>query len=387
VFRIKKSDWFAFVQGKMTQSLQIGPWFLLVCSILFSFYPHPAFSAGTLDLKREDPVTSNLRAPTAVALDANENIYVSESSANRVLVYDSKGGYVRILTGLDKPLGVAVDGNGRIYVCNAGRKNVEVYDSGASFIFKLGSGNGEFSLPVAIALGNSGTIHVVDAKKDVVKVYRPDGTFAFSFGASGNEDGNFNFPTAISIDEATGEIVVSDLQRTQSGVQGARIQVFDANGAFRRKFGSFGQGEGLLIKPLGTAVDASGRIYVADAYQNIVHVFDTNGIYQKTIYDLVHPLRTPLGIAVGRKSGKLYVASMNTSTVEVYGAGTSDVGGQGSLTFSSSGGGACTVAGNPSDNAASPAGCLLPLIALLLYLYVRNRTGTKRQADLRMKKQ
>lgn len=369
----------AYISGKFA-GLSRGkalPLFHLICFFFLAFIACPASFASIDNLVRENSIASNLAAPSAIALDTGGGIYVSESGKNRILIFTSGGVYLSQLTGLDKPLGIVVDNTGRIYVCNAGRKNVEVYGSGLNLLFRLGAGNGEFDLPVGVALGNSGNIYVVDAKACAVKVYLPNGTFSFSFGGSGNDDGKFNFPTSITVDSATEEVIVSDLQLTWTGVQGARIQIFDKNGAFRRKFGVFGQGEGLLWKPVGTAVDTNGRIYVSDAYQHIVEVFDSNGNYQKTVFDTNRPLRTPLGIAVNSSAGKLYVASLNSSTVEVYGSG--ETSGSGTLTFSGSGGGGggCSVAKHASGAAVSPLGFLLPFLVPVLYLLAGRRPGKK----------
>lgn len=338
-------------------------------------------SAEINEFTRGKPITSDVFAPTAVALDSDDNLYVTESSNNRLSIFNASGNFVKKLTGLKKPTGVFVDKGGKIYICNPGRKNVEIYDSGLHLLYKLGSGDGEFRFPAAVAVHRSGNIYVADAMGDTVKAYRPDGTFFFSFGGTGNDDGKFRFPTSIAIDEAAGEIIVSDLQTTSAGIQGARIQVFNEGGSFRRKVGSFGQGAGRLMKPLGTAVDNSSRIFVADAYQNIVHVFGSGGDYLKTIYDLKNPMRTPLGIAVSGKTGKLYVASLNTSTVEVYGSGTgngSDGGGTGSLSFSSSAsGGGCSVSGDPSGSTASPLGYLLPFLLLLAVWSMEKAAGIR----------
>ena len=343
----------------------------LVGLMLFHWvFPSP--SAAIDNLIRLSSIGSPLSAPTAVALDGSGGLYVTESGKNRLLVYNPSGVFLSELKGLDKPLGVAVDGVGRIYVCNSGRKNVEVYGSGLNLLLKLGAGDGEFILPVGVAIGNSGNIYVADAKACVVKVYRSDGVFLFSFGGSGNDDGKLNFPTSISIDPATEEVIVSDCQLTMTGIKGARIQVFDKNGSFRRKFGSFGQGEGLLMKPVGTAVDTNGKVYVSDAYQHIVEVYDVNGVYQKTVYDTARPMRTPMGIAIDRSAGKLYVASLNTSTVEVYGSGATGVG-SGTLTFSRAGGSGCSAARPSSGPSGSPSGFLFPLAALSIYLRFRGK--------------
>lgn len=355
-----------------SQASRFYPLHLLSFFLLLFLFSGSYVHAALDNLVRESSIVANLYAPTAVALDSSGGLYVTESGKNRLLVYSPSGVFLSELRGLDKPLGVAVDGVGRIYVCNSGRKNVEVYGGGLNLLFKVGSGNGEFILPVGVAIGNTGNIYVADAKACVVKVYRSDGVFLFSFGGAGNDDGKFNFPTSISIDPSTEDVIVSDCQMTMTGIKGARIQVFDKNGLFRRRFGSFGQGEGLLMKPVGTAVDTNGRVYVSDAYQHIVEVYDSSGVYQKTVYDTARPMRTPLGLAIDRSSGKLYVASLNTSTVEVYGSGVAGSG-SGTLTFSRAGGSGCSAARPSSGPSGSPSGFLFPLAALSIYLRFRGK--------------
>ncbi len=298
--------------------------------------------AGTLHavnmpvFERYQPITDTINAPTAVALDVSDNIYVTESSNNRLLVFSPTGRYLKLISGLDTPLGVAVSSDERVFITNAGRGNVEVYDSNSALLYKLGSGDGEFTHPVAIAVIGDGTAYVADSDEDMIKVYNPDGSFKFSFGTNGSEDSQFTYPTSISIDESLGEIVVSDLQVQQSKTgpyRGARIQFFDMDGNFKRSFGSYGVGGGKLVRPLGVDVDDEGRVYVADAYQNVVQVFDNNGVFLGTLSDFDYPLRTPLGLAFSRKSNRLFVASLNTFKVEVYGIGTH------AITVSSTGGG------------------------------------------------
>jgi len=160
-------------------------------------------------------------------------------------------------------------------------------------------------------------VYVADSKADTIKVYHPDGSYKFSFGSSGNADGQFHFPVSIAIDGLSAEIIITDLQISGTS-EGARIQVFDMNGNFKRSFGKYGDTYGTFTKPLGVTVDEQGRLYVSDAYQNVVHVFDNAGIFLGLIYDQDNPIRTPLGIALGAHSKRLFIASLRTSKMEVY---------------------------------------------------------------------
>ncbi|MBI4839219.1 MAG: hypothetical protein HY806_08810 [Nitrospirae bacterium] len=260
-------------------------------------------------------------APTALALDARENLYIVSSTQNSLNIYNHNGAYLASLLTLNKPISVAVDAGGRIFIGNAGANNVEVYDGNLNFLFKLGSGNGEFVTPAAITTDNTGNIYVADLKSNIIKIYNPDGSYKSSFGSTGSGDGQFQSPTSIAINEAAGEIIVSDLKviTTSQGItESARIQIFDMNGVFKRTFGSYGQGEGYLIRTMGVDVDGAGSIYVTDSYQNIAQVYDGNGVYLGSIYDEISPMRTPMGIAIG-KSNRLFIASLNAERVDVFG--------------------------------------------------------------------
>jgi hypothetical protein len=289
---------------------------LAICALLLL-----VISTGIVHAERQQPITVNLTAPKAVALDAGGNLYVVESATNRLHMFSAAGEYIRSYSKLDKPVSVALDGSGRIYVGNAGRGDVEVYDGTFSLLFKLGAGDGEFVLPAAIATDSSGRAYVADSKNDKIQVYNADGSFRFSFGASGSQSGRFHFPTSLAIDNAAQELYVTDLpqMQTRDGLaESARIQVFTLRGVFKRSFGTYGQGDGMLTRPTGVAVDGTGRVYITDSYQNVVEVFDNAGQFLTTLYDLANPMRNPLGIAVS-SGGRVFVASVNTGKVEVYG--------------------------------------------------------------------
>jgi sugar lactone lactonase YvrE len=285
-----------------------------------SLLAHTAFASVIPAYERLEPIKNNLSYPTAIALDTFENMYVTESIENKLRIFSQSGAYIKTLSGLSEPLGVAVDQQGRIFVGNKLSRNVEVYDSDLHFIFKLGSGDGEFSQPTAIAVYED-RIYVADSLEDVIKVYNPDGSFNFSFGHTGSEAGQFNFPISLAVNEISGELIVLDRQNIESWTgtgQGARVQIFDMDGLFKRSFGERGIGDGKLSKPAGVTVDSEGRIYVTDTYQQLVQVFDENGTFLTSLYNVDYQLRTPIGIIRG-DSNRLFIASLHTGSVEVYG--------------------------------------------------------------------
>jgi hypothetical protein len=76
-----------------------------------------------------------------------------------------------------------------------------------------------------------------------------------------------------------------------------------------------------MLIPKGVAVDSQYRIYVADSGQNLVHVFDRIGGYLGDIDDINNAMRIPLGIAIGA-SNRLFVASQQGPRIDIFGLDT-----------------------------------------------------------------
>ncbi len=212
-----------------------------------------------------------LRYPVRIASAAGTT-YVTDVQNNQVLGV-SGGTTTTALTGLDKPLGLAVAGD-MLYVGNAGRKDVEVYSlSQQKYLRSLG-GAGAFQMPNAIAVASDGTVVVADSKQNVVQVYSAAGAHLQTIGATGAANGQFNFPSAVAIDDT--RIVVGD--------QGNhRVQTFSRAGAFVGTFGSEVTGgksrddyKGKFTRIAGVAL-AGGNTYVLDSAHAYVQVLDAAG--------------------------------------------------------------------------------------------------------------
>ena len=130
--------------------------------------------------------------------------------------------------------------------------------------------------PADVYLNAKGDIYVTDALNAEVHCFGPDGAHRFSFGrkALPNEkeklpDGTFLLPFSLAVD-AQGDVYVTDVDRHD-------IQVFAADGTFRRRITvDTGQGKEPL-HPNGIAVLDDGRMIVTDAANHQVLFLDAAG--------------------------------------------------------------------------------------------------------------
>ena len=104
--------------------------------------------------------------------------------------------------------------------------------------------------------------------------------------SAGTADGQFNRPAGITIDPDLGKVYVSDTANN-------RIQVFDTDGNFIKKWGSLGTGNGQFARPDGIFFEQMEKaIYVADRQNHKIQVFDAEGrfVNQSAILDQIKQL-------------------------------------------------------------------------------------------------
>ncbi len=132
------------------------------------------------------------------------------------------------------------------------------------------------------------------------------------WGSEGSLDGQFKRPYGIAVDGA-GNVYVADAHNH-------RVQVFNINGQFLRKWSSEGTADGQFKIPQGIAVDGAGNVYVADTHNHRVQVFDhAGGFLTKwgSLGDGNGQFVFPVGMAVD-SPGNVYIADRGNHRVQVF---------------------------------------------------------------------
>jgi sugar lactone lactonase YvrE len=264
-------------------------------------------------------------SPRGIALDAAGNVYVlGRLPASSIRVYAGTASRGVTLTrtitgcntGLDGPIGIARDRAGNLYVANTWANRVTVYAADASEnaapLRTIAGANTGLSNPQGIAVDPAGNLYVANW---------PAAVTVYAAGATGNVapirtiagfNTRLSFPTGIAVD-AAGRLYVANKGSNGNGV-GITVYAPGATGPATPATviaGSFREGPSY---PQGIAVDAQGRLYIADAAltpQVLVYTPDATEefVLTATIAGGNTGLRGFVeGIAVDA-TGKVYVAS------------------------------------------------------------------------------
>lgn len=227
-----------------------------------------------------DADPGKLAKPLGIDVDSSGNLYVADSVAKVVMVYDKDGKFLRRVgdkSWFDRLANVTVDPKGdRIYLVDVGgvssqQHRVRVVDAASGkhlFDFgKRGSGPGEFNFPRDLVVGKDGRLYIVDSGNFRVQVFDRNGTFVRSFGSLGRQFGQFARPKEIALD-ATGNVYVVD---TAFG----NFQVFSPEGELLMFVGNRSEQDGpaRYMLPSGIAVDEDGRVYMVDQWFRKVDIF------------------------------------------------------------------------------------------------------------------
>jgi DNA-binding beta-propeller fold protein YncE len=221
-----------------------------------------------------------LHAPQCLAVDAADNIYVTDSDSGKIFVFTPEGKLHRIIGSLKggegyfkRPTGIAVDSAAnRIYITDTLRDKVFVLDMQGNVLKTIGQRGDsqvEFNYPTELRLYGEGLI-VVDSMNFRIQLLDRSGNFQTQIGRPGDERGGFFRPKGLGVD-SEGHIYIVE------GLSGL-VQVFDRSGNLLYYFGQKGSGPWQFQLPAGLFIDHADRVYVVDSYNRRIQVFRYFGI-------------------------------------------------------------------------------------------------------------
>jgi hypothetical protein len=269
---------------------------------------------------------ATLNAPSGVALDGAGNLYIADSGNNVVRKIALSTGIITTVAGtgasgfsgdtgaatsatLDQPMGITVDTGGNLYIADTSNQRIRRVDAGTGIITTVaGNGNpsgnadgkGTFSgdggpatsaglsLPYAVAFDAAGNMYIPDSANNRVRKVNPAGvigTYAGSAVAGYFGDGGpanaaaLDNPSGVALDPAQ-NVYIADTQNTAirkvNATSGA-IATLVRNGSSNTLSPASGVlGAVQIYAPFGLFVDGKGDVYYADYYYMLVEEILSN---------------------------------------------------------------------------------------------------------------
>ena len=210
------------------------------------------------------------RSPRGIAFHNNGNIFVGTYSS-RIGIFDGRENYVGSFGGLGSldnqlrnPWGLSVDSDGNVIVADKGNSLIKIFSTDGKFLMKIG-GQGTLKSPVHCIQYDKYLI-VSDKGEHCIKVFDRNGNFQYMFGKEGSGDGEFNAPSCMAVNKS-GHLMVCDECNH-------RVQIFELNGKFIGKFGTNGSNLGEFKNPVSLVILGNDRIAVSDFNNHRIQLFE-----------------------------------------------------------------------------------------------------------------
>ena len=260
-------------------------------------------------------VEAELYNPYGVAVDGAGNLYIADYSNHRIRKVDSTGTITTVAgTGqygfsedgvpatavrLAFPRGVAVDGAGNLYIADTSNDRIRKVDSTGTITTIAGTGRFGFSgdgglavgaelyNPAGVAVDGAGNLYIADTFNHRIRKVDSTGTITT---IAGTWEGGFSgdggpataarlaFPRGVAVDGA-GNVYIA-------AYGNKRIRKLDSTGTITTIAGTGGRGfsgdggpavEAELRNPSGVAVDGAGNLYIADTVNHRIRKVDSTG--------------------------------------------------------------------------------------------------------------
>jgi len=149
------------------------------------------FGRGTPEM--DAPFPSRNMWLTAIGLDKDENVYITDEWHNAVTVFNSDGEMLKHWGEagegegkLNGPSGMVFDADDNIWIVNSKNSRIQKFTRDGQYLGGFGengSGQGELDMPWGITLDNDGDIYVADWNNHRVQKFTTDGKHLLTFGS------------------------------------------------------------------------------------------------------------------------------------------------------------------------------------------------------------
>ncbi len=257
-------------------------------------------------------IHDSLSTPVRMAIDAADNIYVTDAVRHQVIKYNSNGVYLTRYTTVSEPVSVAISGNGRIYIGDRLTGKVfKLNPNGTTVEFFNGT-----AFPCSMTCGPDGLLYISDSRLQRVIVVDPSGNLVRNIGV-----GTLLCPTGVTYDRKNNRLLIAEHGGLGTGFSPVvNVRIYTPTGTLISTFGSNGNTDGKFYRVQGLAVGRCGEIYVTEPFQGYINVFAENTTFAThfgNYGDSTSQLRVPLDIAIN-SADKIFVTAENNGWIDVF---------------------------------------------------------------------
>lgn len=310
---------------------------------------------------------AKLNNPIQVALDSSGNLYIADSTNNRIRKVTNSTGKISTIAGttlsgwtgdgaaatgatLNDPEGIWVDSSGNIFIGDLENHVVRKITTDGKINTVAGNNTANFSgdggpatsaaldFPLGVVTDSAGDLYIADSFNHRIRIVTPDGninTYAGSGVANYSGDGgpainaDLNRPFGVCLD-AAGNLYIADNENH-------RIRMVAPNGTITTvagtgTAGSAGDGgpatKAQLNRPYDVKVDAAGDLFIADYSNSRIRMVTPDGVIN-TIAGGSGPgytgdggaatgakLDFPTGLAIDT-NGNIYIADSSNNVIRL----------------------------------------------------------------------
>jgi sugar lactone lactonase YvrE len=257
--------------------------------------------------------TAPLNLPSAIAYDAEGNLYIAETRNHVVRKVDSAGDITTIAgTGtqgfsgdggpasaarLDSPQGLAIDAGDHLYIADTHNQRIRRVDLATGLIATIAGTTAGFSgdngpaiaarlnLPIALAVDAAGNLYAADAQNyrvrkidasGIITTVAGDGTQGFSGDNGPATAAAIDSPSGLAVD-AAGNLYLSDTHNhrvRKVAIADGIITTIAGTGSPGYSGDSNAAGAAAVALPHGLTLDRAGNLYIADTGNNRIRRID-----------------------------------------------------------------------------------------------------------------
>jgi DNA-binding beta-propeller fold protein YncE len=231
-------------------------------------------AAGELEVWANIEAGRLFEAPVGITIGPEGDILVADAELGSVFRFSPEGKLIDTLGSgqLERPTGIAWDATwGHLYVADTRAHQVKVFDREGTLIRVIGTPgkeDGGLNSPTNVTLAD-GYVYVADTLNARVQVFTDEGKHVRQVGRRGLYLGNMTRPKGVAVDDEGNLYVIESYFD--------HLLIFNSEGRFLLPIGGAGAGVGQFYLPAGIWVDRRNRVYVADMFNGRIVVLQYLG--------------------------------------------------------------------------------------------------------------